>query len=459
MFKLSVSILSGIVFLFLFSILISELLPSNDVRSSSAYQQTIQNCDDPASCFDQLKAQIIQNQQQTSRMITTLTNQINILRTIIKQSLTIQPTRKPQENEDRVAIVTDIQDQEEAEQDSVPSVHETTPSSPVSVTSISPEAETILDTIQDIETICRQRDQERRQWFVDSAVLSIAFSNDGTKFISGTREHYSSLYNVDDGTLIYSWDHDGPVTTVDFSSDDQWVAIGVGNGRHNDGIFIYALASGRQRQYWSLDHEITSLTFHPYHPWVIVGSKDSSLRIYNILTGQRIKEWSQEEAIWSVQVSHHGDYILTGSVDATVHLYNLTTDQRHYTWYQEAPVWLVAFSPDDRMILVGDDTNQVFLYNTETTQEMHTWQYDQSVQSVVFSLQDNKMAMSIGDGSVRLYNVDQTSELYRWQHDSVVNTIAFSPDGQTLMTGGKDGMIHLYNIPSDTCLGFAARTE
>ena len=459
MFKLSVSILSGIVILFLFSILISELLSSDDVLSSSASQQTIQNCDDPASCFDQLNAQIIHNQQQTSRMITSLTNQINILRTIIKQSLTIRPSRQPQENKDRVAIGSDIPDQKEAEQDFVPSANETTPSSQVPVTSISPEAETLLDTIQDIETMCRQRDQETRQWLVGRSVLSVAFSHDGTKFISGTRESYASLYNVDDGTLIYSWEHDGPVTTVSFSSNDQWIAVGVGNGRYNDGIFIYATASGRQRQYWSLDHEITSLTFHPHHSWVIVGSKDSTLRIYNILTGQRIKEWIQEEAIWSVQVSHHGDYILTGSVDATVHLYNLTTDQRQYTWYQDAPVWSVAFSPDDRLIMVGDDTNQVFLYNTETTQEMLIWQYNQSVQSVAFSAKDNKIAMSIGDGSVRLYNVDQTSELYRWQHDSVVNTIAFSPDSQTLMTGGNEGMIHLYNIPSDTCLGFAAQTE
>jgi WD40 repeat protein len=54
--------------------------------------------------------------------------------------------------------------------------------------------------------------------------VSVAFSPDGSRLVTGSRDHDAIVFDVATGTLLYVLRiHSGPVTDAQFSPDSRWI--------------------------------------------------------------------------------------------------------------------------------------------------------------------------------------------------------------------------------------------
>ena len=281
----------------------------------------------------------------------------------------------------------------------------------VSSVAFSPHGERIFSTGQDGMIKVWDLSQD----YIDPVILegyqSIAFSPDGTKFVTS-------------GENITIWD------AVNVNELMKMNAVGGLASYSPDGKYII-----------STDSQI--------------GAK--RIKIWDAITGKDLLTLSGHEAtIWSLSYSPDGTRIASGSVDKTIRIWDASTGveirtlRGHGDWpdYPEiSPVTSVAFSPDGKLVASCSYDYTVRIWNPETGTEMKTLKgHSYIVNDVAFSPDGKRIGSASSDGTFRIWNVATGSELMAVKaHEGEVISIAFSPDGKRIVTGSKDKTIRIWD--------------
>ena len=198
------------------------------------------------------------------------------------------------------------------------------------------------------------------------AVLSVGFSPDGRRVVSGGDDHTLRLWNAKPAN----------------PSVPRWPATPTA---------------------------VNSVAFSPDGRRVVSGSADHTLRLWDAKTGQPLGAplTGHTDAVNSVAFSPDGRRIVSGGDDHTLRLWNADTGQplgaaahRPHRW-----VWSVAFSPDGQRIVSGSNDYTLRLWNADTGQPLgapltgHT----DHVSSVAFSPDGQRIVSGSADDTVRLW--------------------------------------------------------
>ena len=197
-------------------------------------------------------------------------------------------------------------------------------------------------------------------------VHSVAFSPDGSRFVSGGLEAANNgtvrLWDASTGQLMKAstiGDAESIVWAVTFSPDGQRIAAAGADG-------VIQLLDGRSlentgRPFSGHEDTVAGLAFSPDGRTLASASRDETIRLWNVESGQQAGDalTAHTDDVDSIAYSPDGQRIVSGSADRTVRVWpavagqkelcdKLTENMSHKQWNE----WV---SPDIEYIKVCPD--------------------------------------------------------------------------------------------------------
>jgi WD40 repeat protein len=323
-------------------------------------------------------------------------------------------------------------------------------------------------------------------------VHSVAFSPDGQRIVSGSRDKTVRLWDLQGQTIGQPFKgHTDSVYSVAFSPDGQRIvsgsedktvrlwdlqgqAIGQPFQGHTDSVYSVAFSPDGQRivsgsrdktvRLWDLQGQtigqpfkghtsfVTSVAFSPDGQRIVSGSWDKTVRLWDLqgkAIGQPFK--GHTSFVTSVAFSPDGQRIVSGSGsgEKTVRLWDLQGQTIGQPFKgHKAYVTSVAFSPDGQRIVSGSGDKTVRLWDLQSQAigqplKGHT----AYVTSVAFSPDGQRIVSGSGDKTVRLWDLQGQAIGQPFQgHTDSVTSVAFSPDGQRIVSGSRDKTVRLWDL-------------
>ncbi len=244
-------------------------------------------------------------------------------------------------------------------------------------------------------------------------------------------------------------DGSNEVYFVTFSPDGRFILV----GSRDKTLKLWDVKDGRKvRTFTGHEDWVNGIAIAPNGKMAASGSDDTTVRIWDMGTGQSVRVLTGHTGVvQSVGFSPDGDKIISASSDNVLKLWDVKTGAELHTFRGHTGwVWATAFSPDGHMILSGSEDKTLKLWSVASGQEVRTLSgHSRGITAVAFS-PDGKTLLSGGsDGVLRLWETLNGTPIRTWSgHNERINSVAFSSDGKMIISGSKDKTLKLWEAKS-----------
>ena len=257
---------------------------------------------------------------------------------------------------------------------------------------------------------------------LDNNNEAVEFSPDGKYILTGDNDGRAVLWNVKNGESIWHTQVGNAISSVAFSLDGQYFAIG-----YHGQAGVWTTSNGTR--IFSKSHGYT----HNWHGYV-------------------------SSPVYAVALSPDGQYLATGDdkenegnrweVSSGEHI-----GMRHgyiHNWhgYVSSPVYAVAFSPDGQYLATGDKSGRATLWSTSSGERIRRMQHVDagSIWTLAYSLKGNYLATGSSEGKVTLWIPSTGQNIQTIEHGSSISAVAFS-SGANYLAVGEGKAITIYQVP------------
>ncbi|KAH9033801.1 hypothetical protein EDB85DRAFT_2274664, partial [Lactarius pseudohatsudake] len=198
---------------------------------------------------------------------------------------------------------------------------------------------------------------------------------------------------------------------------------------------------------------VTSVAYSPDGMHIISGSGDGTVRIWDSHTGMPIREplKGHVKQVMSVAYSPDGTHIISGSWDMTVRIWDSQTGKlvREPLQGPTGGITSVAYSPDGTHIICGSSDTRIWMWDSQTGEPNSDpfVGHAGAVLSVACSPDGQKLISGSRDNTVRIWDT-QTGSLTcepLQGHTNWVQFVAYAPDGKSIISGSLDNSIRVWD--------------
>ncbi len=284
-------------------------------------------------------------------------------------------------------------------------------------------------------------------------VISVEFSADGRRLLTGSFDGTARIWNTTTGTpLTPPMKHDAHVFCASFSPDGQRVVT----ASEDKTARVWDANTGVQMTP-PLQHgsNVFFAAFSPDERRVVTTSEDKTARVWDAATGQPVTPpLRHEDAVYPAAFSPDGRLVVTASQDKTARIWNAETGQPTAPALQHAgKVWWATFSPDGRLVATACEDHTARIWDAHTGAPAGPpLQHSQEVTYVAFSPDGQRLVTASGEpifrlmegftncpGEARVWDVATGKPLTApMQHKLSVFQAVFSPDGRYVATASLD---------------------
>ncbi len=303
--------------------------------------------------------------------------------------------------------------------------------------------------------------QKNKKQKDESAVNSVAFSNDGKVLATGSGEYSFTGRNIDN--LVRLWDaqtgklkvilkgHEGAVNQVIFSPKGNLLASISGKKT----IFIWDAKTGDFKfEIKTGQYSISSMAFSPDGKLLAaasdaIGRKQNAVQLIDIASQKLTKSFGDHgNTIDTLAFSPDGKSIVTGAQDGNLRIWNIKTKKIiKAVKVHKSSIKSAVFSPDSQLIATGGFDRDVKLLNSKAGLLHSSLEHKSFVVSLAFSPDGKLLASASLDKTVNLWDIESGQLISALKgHKSVINNVTFSPDGKRLATASKDGTAVIWSL-------------
>jgi WD40 repeat protein len=293
-------------------------------------------------------------------------------------------------------------------------------------------------------------------------VLSLAFSGDGKKLVTGGGTTFSvkekfgevKVWDVDSGKLL----EELPVTpywveAVAFSSDNRTIAASGGTFGLPSHINLWDLTNLHQqaaRTFKGHKGTIACAALAPGGKVLATGGFDKTIHLWDLIGNKEISVLNgHENTVRCLAFSPDGKTLASASTDKSVRLWDVASGKEKTVLARfESGAAGVAFSPDGKLLAMcaSDDSDfrkpgGIKLWDLAANREREGFEGAKvPALSVAFS-PDGKLLASASptSPSVNIWGVKSGKLITKIAESASVRHLAFSPDGKLLATGHGGG--------------------
>ncbi|KAF8146627.1 quinon protein alcohol dehydrogenase-like superfamily, partial [Mycena galopus ATCC 62051] len=289
-------------------------------------------------------------------------------------------------------------------------------------------------------------------------VISVAFSPDGTRIVSGSYDNTVCVWDAETQSQIGAplEGHEGVVTSVAFSPDGTRIV----SGSEDNTVRVWDTKTQTQIRAPLEGHTngITSVAFSPDGTHIVSGSDDCTVRLWDAETQTQIRAplEGHRSMVTSVAFSPDSTCIVSGSVDNTVRVWDTKTQTqiRAPLKGHTSTVTSVAFSPDGTHIVSGSYDNTVRVWDTKTQTQIRAplEGHTSTVTSVAFSPDGTHIVSASYDNTVRVWDAETQTQIRASLegHTNGVTSVAFSPNGTHIVSGSYDNTVRVWGTETQT---------
>jgi WD40 repeat protein len=269
------------------------------------------------------------------------------------------------------------------------------------------------------------------------------------------------------GDIVHAQDSIPIVTDLDWSSDDAYIAIGIGNGNSPPeslcvrdvvplfDIHVYQTATQQMlsinRMSENAACSITSVDFSPIDNQLVVAS-GPLLERWNIDTQQK------QSALFIFATYNDIEWNLdANSIFSSISVSIQITDEtflNEQSWYtpenRDVRFTDSTWSPDSSLIASGDRNGTIYVWQpSDRTLQLTFTEHQAAVRRLAWNPVYNVVASGDADGNLILWNPSTGAVLARWQaHQGSIHNLEWRPDGIQLVSTGADNRLRTWDYPS-----------
>ena len=231
-----------------------------------------------------------------------------------------------------------------------------------------------------------------------STVSSAAFSPDGTRVVTASRDNTARIWNVSTGTLVTS-----PLS-------------------HHD--------------------MVSAAAFSPDGTRVATASLDKTARIWDASTGKPLTPpLEHQDLVEAVAFSPSGAHVVSASRDRTAQIWDASTGRLvTRALKHQGVVEMAAFSPDGTRVVTASHDKTARIWDAATaTLVTPPLEHQDLVQMAAFSPDGTRVVTASGDHTARVWDASTGRAVtLPLKHRGLVHAAAFSPDGTRVVTASFD---------------------
>jgi len=254
-------------------------------------------------------------------------------------------------------------------------------------------------------------------------------------------------------------DHEDAVTGIAFDATSKQLASVSGWGAYLWDIATQNLAKIEMEDSTSF----LSVTFHPRHSWLMVGSGGSMLDVDNTVRIWRLPDVAQPNetlegatsGLTSIAISRDGARLaVAGRFDKQVLIWNLDAIKQ--------PPQIAAFDQDvtalafadgnDLFVAVSDRVHRLAINGGDTAAQRVIENQGSRINTLAFDPNEQRLATGAEDGSFRLWQITgprKAAKLQRSLKYQALYSVAFGPEGKEVAAAGEGGEVRLWNLERD----------
>jgi WD40 repeat protein len=296
----------------------------------------------------------------------------------------------------------------------------------------------------------------------EDQVYSLAFSPDGRRLATGSKDRTIRVWDVTTGrTAAVLRGHDDGVCQVVFSPDGQSLA----STDHAEGAVRLWHLDGRPPAVLPGRFLYNSgLTFSPDGQVLGCCGEGDTVCLWDATTGAPwhvLRHHSGRSE--SIAFSPDGKQLVGASSDGNLTVWDVATGKRRLTWKAHSAQATVAFSPDGKYIASGGDypDNRVCLWDAATGGEKAALPgHKNRVYRVVFSRDGTLLLSASWDQTARLWEVGTGHLRAVLQgHRGRVFDAAFHPTKAQVVTRADDQTLRLWDVQTGELLAVLGGTS
>jgi WD40 repeat protein len=285
-------------------------------------------------------------------------------------------------------------------------------------------------------------------------VTSIAFTPDGQRLASGSRDEAVELWEVPSGEKLSTVGRKiKGVEALAFSRDGHLLAA----ENSADAVTVWDATTGQELRTFRGNPSsppgtswVYSIAFSPDGHWLAAGVDDKTVRLWDVQTGKVVRDIvGRQRAVIYAAFSPDGRLLATGADRKTIEVSLAATGQVIQTLRgHKDDVFAVAFSPDSRWLASASGDKSVKLWDVFTGSEVRTFVGHRSrVTTLAFSPAGRWLATGSWDHTIKIWDTETGREVQTLAKDNrPVYTLCFNPDGRWLASGSEDGKIKFWKL-------------
>ncbi|MBI3864665.1 MAG: protein kinase [Planctomycetia bacterium] len=302
-----------------------------------------------------------------------------------------------------------------------------------------------------------------------SPIDAVAFSPDGSRFITGGWNKTAKIWDTETATEKLSLPVVGLfVHAVAYSPNGKVVAT-AGNDKR---VRLWDAETGApvktDGEFAGHTDGVLSVVFSKDGSKLLTGSYDKTARLWDVKTGKELRVLKGHSWwVWSAVFSPDETQVVTASQDGSAIVWDLKSSEKSVPpqfLEHSGPVYTAAFSPDGEFVATGGYDTKILIWRPKDVKAFDLGKLAKDekqehvpfraleghggpVRSVSFSKDGGLVLSGSHDNTVKIWEAvsGRTVKTLRG-HASWVRACAFSPDHKTVLSASHDNVAKRWNI-------------